>query len=1466
MMLNQLSAGRPANLFTAQFLDSMMSAKSDSMQVLAGRAGLLRHRMRVWAGGLAADGFTHKLALSYWAIAILAIALMTWVLERDLDARVEQQSQKIQSLSYVLQEQLERALTRADSTLRQLAEQARQRSAGANDALFVQNLMRDTAEERVEHLRVFFIGRDGKVTVDSLGVMPVPLGQPQTDVDWHLQNTEEVSRLSALLHDSSTGTRMLPVTRRVSRKDGSMLGVFGLLLDLREFERMYAALRLEHGGVRLVRNNDQVLVSYPASPPQTLSKGRSLERLSGSEGVQRADGQLIAVRALEGWPLKIVVQSDLSAVRRDWYAQVLRVGIALVIVLAATWLMLRLLLEQLRRIEAGNEELKVTKFTLDQTSDAVYWVNTEGRFAFANPAAGRLFGLSPTQLSETRFADIFPQYASEEAFKQAFDELRAAGSRVRRLQYRGPDGEMRPAETHARHMLYRNREYACVVLRDFGEREMADRALRQSEERFEAAIRGAEVGIWEWNVESDHIYRSPQLLEMMGLEEGDAPPGHLASLGMLEADAQERLQKEVEEAVRTRTRFASEFRRVMKDGSTRWFRVSGAAVYGEDGHPKRLAGSLIDITQSKRIELALRAGQMRRQVIFQHSPLGILVTRRSDGLITEANDAVLRMTGYSADQMIGRDTIELGFWNNHEERAQGLANLPNTRERAFRRPDGEIVYLLQGVEPVELEGEAYLLTSMQDVTERRQKEQALQASEARFARLLEVSPLAVLITSLDDGRILDINSAFTEVTGLLPEDVTNRFAQELDIWAESDMYAQCAYTLTEYGRVEPRDVAVRRKSGAIGYVELSGLLIEIDDQPRALMFMQDITQRKIAEIELLRSRERLSRIIHASPTAMSTTDLETLRVLDVNDAWLKLFGLQREEAIGRVFNEFGADAGERSWRLEALRRGVGLRDVDIECERRDGERFETRCSFETLVLDGRMVMVATLTDITEQKRAERELRRRDQLLHQTGTVAKVGGWELDPETGRMEWTEEQFRLHGMVPGGTAPSLDEILLRHDLDARAQLTSAIDRAVKEGEPFDLELPFTTRRGLQRWGHIQGVAERREGRTIRLYGAFQDVTERRQQSEWLRESEARFARIFESTPAGVVLFRRDDESIVDVNPEACRICGFSRESIIGMKTRQLGAVLSTAAFDRATNLGLSQSWTVPEDFAFRAPDGRTGYLSMSASLFEYGAETLVLVFVQDITERRRAADEIRRLNETLEQRVRERTAELEAANRELESFSYSVSHDLRAPLRAMTGFSTILMDEHAAKLNGQAVELLSRVSAASQRMADLIDALLQLARVTRQQMERSEVDLSMMAQAVIKDLRDAEPERQVEIKIADGLRAHADPALIRSVLQNLLGNAWKYSAKKASTHIEFDCVEMDQERVFCIRDRGAGFDMRYAARLFGAFQRLHSPKEFEGTGIGLATVERIVRRHGGRIWAEAQPQQGAAFYFTL
>jgi light-regulated signal transduction histidine kinase (bacteriophytochrome) len=248
------------------------------------------------------------------------------------------------------------------------------------------------------------------------------------------------------------------------------------------------------------------------------------------------------------------------------------------------------------------------------------------------------------------------------------------------------------------------------------------------------------------------------------------------------------------------------------------------------------------------------------------------------------------------------------------------------------------------------------------------------------------------------------------------------------------------------------------------------------------------------------------------------------------------------------------------------------------------------------------------------------------------------------------------------------------------------------------------------------------------------------------------------------------------------------------------------------------------------------------------------------------RRDADELVRHREHLEELVRERTVELEAANRELEAFSYSVSHDLRAPLRAIDGFTQALVEDCGTQLDAKARAHLDRVCSAARRMAQLIDDLLDLARIARLPLERKEVDLSELVRNIAAELKRTAPDRRVKFAIPDGLTAAADPVLAEMVLRNLLGNAWKFTSKHPTARIEFGTTRGSREPVFFVRDDGVGFDMAYADKLFVPFQRLHTEHEFRGSGVGLAIVERIVRRHGGRVWFEAEVNGGATCWFTL
>ena len=370
-------------------------------------------------------------------------------------------------------------------------------------------------------------------------------------------------------------------------------------------------------------------------------------------------------------------------------------------------------------------------------------------------------------------------------------------------------------------------------------------------------------------------------------------------------------------------------------------------------------------------------------------------------------------------------------------------------------------------------------------------------------------------------------------------------------------------------------------------------------------------------------------------------------------------------------------------------------------------------------------------------------------------------------------------------------------------------------------------------------------------------------------LRESEERFRTLFEQAAVGVAQVQTGTGTILRTNQKFCDIVGYSKDEMLH---RNFQAIIHPDGLRKnQTNMTLLKAETIREysfEASFYRKDGSLICVNVTVSpLWQPGEEPLNhIVVVEDISARKKVEREIQRLNAELEQRVIERTAQLEDLNRELEAFSYSVSHDLRTPLRSIDGFSQALVEDYSEQLDAVGHDYLNRVRRAAQRMGVLIDDLLRLARITRTDMTHTPINLSTLARDVAEDICKHKGYNPATLTVQKGLTAYGDPSLLRIMLENLLDNAWKYSSKMPRPQIIFGRLAQAEDAVYFIRDNGAGFDMAYVNKLFGAFQRLHRDQDFSGTGVGLATVKRIIHRHSGKVWAEGSLGEGAVFYFTL
>ena len=592
----------------------------------------------------------------------------------------------------------------------------------------------------------------------------------------------------------------------------------------------------------------------------------------------------------------------------------------------------------------------------------------------------------------------------------------------------------------------------------------------------------------------------------------------------------------------------------------------------------------------------------------------------------------------------------------------------------------------------------------------------------------------------------------------------------------------------------------------------------------------------------------------------------------VNNKFCEIVGYSREELIDLTFQDITVPEDlqtDLDYVKEMLNDHRQTYTLEKRYQRKDKKVIWINLTV-TLVRDADSTpayFIFIIEDIDARKQTETALKNSEAVLKQAQLLAKIGNWVWDITTNNHVWSEEVFRIYGRdlsLPPAVYPEVKQYFKPESWKC---LSKTVEVALETAGSYQCDLEIVRPDGSECWIVARGEAlQDAMGKVTELHGTVQDITERKQSEALLRRSQAQLKIFIQEAPTCIAMLDRNLNYLATSTYWLLEY-GRGYDNLSDHNHYELFPVLPEA-WKLAYQQALSGVAVQNDNDSWIREDGSLQWLRWAVVPWtdETGAIGGIIIFADDITRRKLAEEDIRKLNAALEVRVLERTAELNSANRELDSFAYAVSHDLRAPLRAMSGFSQALIEDYGDQLQGEAKMYLDQIGIASEKMGELIDGLLVLSRCTRGSLHNDEINLSAISESILAEMVRNDPARHVESRVQSGLTVHGDSRMIELVMQNLLSNAWKYSAHKAIAIIEVFAEDLESGRRFCVSDNGAGFDMAYTNRLFQPFQRLHRQEEFPGTGIGLATVQRIVQRLGGNIEAFAEPDKGARFYFTI
>ena len=935
-----------------------------------------------------------------------------------------------------------------------------------------------------------------------------------------------------------------------------------------------------------------------------------------------------------------------------------------------------------------------------------------------------------------------------------------------------------------------------------------------------------------------------------------------------------------------------EIRNRAKDGSFYWLATTIVPFLYADGKPRQYVAIRADITERKRGETQLQEREEQLRLYAEHGPAAIAMFDRDMNYLV-ASRRWMEDYHLGDRSIIGRSHYDVfpeipQRWREIHQRCLAGAN-EKCDEDTLPRADGTIDWIQWEIRPWrEADGKiGGIIIFTEDITARKRAEEAVRESQALYHSLVDQMPAGIFRKDAE-GRYAFINAWFCQLKGTNPEAILGKTPSEL---AREELAAQ---PLNDPAHARKTRLATQGEDDHQKILR-TGIKIEAEEEylgrdgtkrnlhvtkipvfdavgkiigSQGLLF--DITARKRAEEALRESVERLGSVTDNARVGLVMVNRER-RYTFVNSTYIEILRLPSSEIVGQRVADVLGPLYEDQIRPRLDRAFAGERvTYELHQPRPEGDLFYA-VKYEPTMADGIIAfVVVVITDLTEHRHLELEVKESEERFRTMANSMSQLAW-IARADGFIYWYNQRWYDYT----GTTPEQMEGWGWQSVHDPAVLPLVMEKwteAIAAGQPFGMEFPLRGADGQFRNFLTRGQPLKDSaGKVLQWFGTNTDVDELRHLAESLRVTQARLNSTLLAGSVGTWTWDIVNDRLV---ADEFTARAFSVEASAAAQGVPAAVYLQAVLEEDQPAVSASLAQAIQScgyydiEYRVRQKDGAILWL-LARGRVEGDASGKAVNFhgaVLDVTARKQAEEEVHQLNTKLEQRVVERTAQLEAANKELESFSYSVSHDLRAPLRAVNGFAKIVLDTYAAELPAEAQEYLEDIRTGGEQMGQLIDDLLAFSRLGRQAMKSQPVDTTRLVRNVLEDLAPQREGRPFEIKIGELPVCAGDPALLKQVWFNLISNAIKYTRGRTPAVIEIGCRREAKEDIYFVRDNGAGFDMRYVHKLFGVFQRLHRADEFEGTGVGLAIVQRIIHRHGGRVWAEAEASRGAFFQFTL